>query len=93
MLGISVEEADKGLGIRFGDGSRAFTKGICLKLEVLIGKYTCTLDAWILDMGGLDLILGVAWLRTLGDVTRNWETMTMTFTSQDKDEELHGHDS
>ncbi|KAJ1377475.1 Aspartic peptidase domain superfamily [Sesbania bispinosa] len=70
-LGISVEEADKGLGIRLGDGSRAFTKGICLNLEVSMGKYTCTIDAWVLDMGGLDLILGVSWLKTLRDVTRN----------------------
>ncbi|KAJ1378573.1 Aspartic peptidase, active site [Sesbania bispinosa] len=92
-LGISVEKADKGLDIRLGDGSRAFTKGICSKLEVSMGKYTCTIDAWVLDMGGLDLILGVAWLRTLGDVTANWETMTMTFASRDKKVELHGYDS
>ncbi|KAJ1377477.1 Aspartic peptidase, active site [Sesbania bispinosa] len=30
----------EGLGIRLGYGSRAFTKGICLKLEESIGKYT-----------------------------------------------------
>ncbi|KAJ1400448.1 Aspartic peptidase, active site [Sesbania bispinosa] len=31
--------------------------------------------------------------RTLGDVTANWETMTMTFASRDKEVKLHGYDS
>ncbi|KAJ1376513.1 Aspartic peptidase domain superfamily, partial [Sesbania bispinosa] len=92
-LGIPMQEMEKGLGIRLGDGNRVVTKGKCSKLEVSVGKYTCEIDAWVLDMGGLDVILGVAWLRTLGDVTTNWETMTMKFSSQGKEVELRGHDS
>lgn len=71
-LGIPMQEMEKGLGIRLGDGNRVVTKGKCSKLEVSVGKCTCEIDAWVLDMGGLDVILGVAWLRTLGDVTTNW---------------------
>nr|GMD28172.1 peroxidase 64 [Ipomoea batatas] len=29
--------------------------------------------------GGVDLILGIAWLETLGDVKANWATLTMEF--------------
>ncbi|KAJ1381959.1 Aspartic peptidase domain superfamily [Sesbania bispinosa] len=53
--------------------------GVCQKLKVDIGGYGCLIDAYVLDIGGLDLILGVAWLRMLGDVIANWEKVTMSF--------------
>ncbi|KAK7288441.1 hypothetical protein RIF29_01900 [Crotalaria pallida] len=89
-LGIPVEEASHGLGIRLGDGHLAVTTGKCPNLRVSIGQYECPLNAWVLNMGGLDLILGVAWLRTLGEVTTNWETMTMRFKHQGKEVVLQG---
>lgn len=30
-------------------------------------------------LGGVDIILGIAWLATLGDVQVNWATMRMSF--------------
>ncbi|KAJ1441380.1 Aspartic peptidase domain superfamily [Sesbania bispinosa] len=64
--------------------------GVCQKLKVDIGGYGCLIDAYVLDIGGLDLILGVAWLRTLGDVIANWEKMTMSFQVSGQNFTLEG---
>lgn len=34
---------------------------------------------YLFDLGGVDFILGVQWLRTLGDVKVNWDKMQMSF--------------
>ncbi|KAJ1388293.1 Retrotransposon gag domain [Sesbania bispinosa] len=50
-----------------GDGCRVLAKGPCSGVEVVIGNYHCSVDAWVMELGGVDLILGVVWLKTLGD--------------------------
>lgn len=37
------------------------------------------IDSHVLGLGGEDSILGVEWLRTLGDVMVNWKEMQMKF--------------
>ncbi|KAJ1409021.1 Retrotransposon gag domain [Sesbania bispinosa] len=78
------------MSIKLGDGHRVFSQGVCQKLKVDIGGYCCLIDAYILDIGGLDLLLGVVWMRTLGDVIANWETMTMSFQVSGQDFTLEG---
>lgn len=41
-------------------------------------------------LGGVDIILGVAWLVTLGDVRVNWETMSMSFAWKGRNVSLKG---
>lgn len=38
----------------------------------------------------MDLILGVAWLATLGDVKVNWKTLTLNFSLQGKKLQIRG---
>jgi len=38
-------------------------------IDVAVGKYSSVIDTWVLDMGQLDLVLGIAWLRTLEKLT------------------------
>lgn len=38
-------------------------------IDVAVSKYSSVIDAWVLDMGQLDLVLGIAWLRTMEEVT------------------------
>ncbi|RDX67401.1 hypothetical protein CR513_53726, partial [Mucuna pruriens] len=47
------------LGVRLGDGYKITTRGKCSYI---------TIEAYVLDFGGLDIILGVAWLKGLGKV-------------------------
>jgi hypothetical protein len=36
-------------------------------------------NAQLFDLGGMDMVLGVEWLRTLGDTIVNWKKHTMSF--------------
>ncbi|KAK8938724.1 hypothetical protein KSP39_PZI011094 [Platanthera zijinensis] len=62
-----------------GDGRRRPTQGQCQAVTLTLGACAVTADFYIFGLGGLDAILGVAWLQTLGDVRVNWATMTMHF--------------
>jgi len=35
-------------------------------------------DAYILELGGIDLILGMEWLKTLGEVKFDWNKKIIT---------------
>lgn len=37
-------------------------------------------DLFVLAMGGANVVLGVQWLETLGDITINHKNLTMEFT-------------
>jgi len=47
-------------------------------------------DVYVLELGGLDLILGVAWLKGLGKVVMDWEEMTMDFIYHGEPKHLRG---
>ncbi|KAJ1384937.1 Aspartic peptidase domain superfamily [Sesbania bispinosa] len=88
-LGLTIHGTRR-MSIKLGGGHRVFSQGVCQKLKVDIGSYCCLIDAYILNIGGLDLILVFAWLRTLGDVIGNWETMTMSFQVSGQEFTLEG---
>ncbi|KAK8936447.1 hypothetical protein KSP39_PZI012366 [Platanthera zijinensis] len=70
--------------VALGDGSRRPTLGRCDNVDFSIGAHTFTADFYAFALGGLDAILGVAWLQTLGDVRVNWAHMSMLFHHQDQ---------
>ncbi|RDX78988.1 hypothetical protein CR513_40650, partial [Mucuna pruriens] len=49
-----------------------YSHGLCNQIQIVVGVYSCMVDAYVLDVGGLDLI-------SSGDVLTNWDTMTMRF--------------
>lgn len=44
----------------------------------------------MLDLGGLDIILEVVWLKDLGKVVMDWGEMTMNFLHHSKPVQLRG---
>nr|KYP59808.1 hypothetical protein KK1_015249 [Cajanus cajan] len=78
--------------VKLGDGYQVSSQGVCQQLEVVMGSYSYLVDAHVLEIGGLDLILGVAWLLTLGEVATNWNTMTMKFQENGQHVLLQGSD-
>ncbi|PNX97560.1 retrotransposon-related protein, partial [Trifolium pratense] len=78
-LGLSLVPSNP-LGVKLGDGHRVMTMGKCVGISVALGDMETTFDAYILEIGGVDLILGVVWLETLGKVTMDWKEMSMLFT-------------
>jgi len=50
------------------------------------------LDAHLFMLEGVDLVLGISWLKSLGDMVINWEKQTMQFWKEGGlgDFERHG---
>ncbi|GKE89180.1 putative mitochondrial protein, partial [Tanacetum coccineum] len=70
-------------GVRLGNGKFDKSLGLfrsvvlhLLGLRVVEGFYP-------LELGSTYVILGVKWLRNLGDVHVNWKTLTMSFKGPD----------
>jgi predicted aspartyl protease len=65
--------------IKLGDGSRVQAKGACQGMEIEIGGVQIEINAQLFDLGGVDVVLGVEWMSTLGDTIMNWRKHTMSF--------------
>jgi hypothetical protein len=52
---------------------------VCSNLSIDIEGVQVDIEAQLFDLGGMDLILGVDWLRTLGDIIMNWNSQSMSF--------------
>jgi hypothetical protein len=65
--------------IKLGDGTKAQSIGVCPELNLEVGEVQLAIRAHLFDLGGVDIVLGVDWLRTLGDIIMNWSKHTMSF--------------
>ncbi|KAJ9547436.1 hypothetical protein OSB04_019979 [Centaurea solstitialis] len=73
-------------------GNARFTKsvGICRGLGIHILWLVVMNDFYPLELGSADVILGIKWLRELGDTRVNWRTLTMSFQHAGKRVTLYG---
>lgn len=76
--------------VRLGDEQRAAIEGICPKLPLCVGGSEFTVDFFVFELGGVELILGVSWLASLGEVRANRKNMSMKFRHHDKEVILNG---
>ncbi|MCI10413.1 RNA-directed DNA polymerase (Reverse transcriptase), partial [Trifolium medium] len=67
--------------IKLGDGFQTTTQGVCRKVGLTIGDFEVQTDMHLFDLGGIDVVLGVEWLKTLGDTIINWKKQLMSFWS------------
>lgn len=78
-------------GVRLGDGQCKETNGCCRDLMVCLGEqHTAIGDFFLFDLGGVDVVLGIAWLATLGETRVNWKTLTVRFQFKDERVEIRG---
>ncbi|MCH89931.1 RNA-directed DNA polymerase (Reverse transcriptase), partial [Trifolium medium] len=49
--------------IKLGDGHKVISKGMCAEIRMKLGTVDIRIDALVLELGGLDMVLGVSWLR------------------------------
>ncbi|KAH6816337.1 hypothetical protein C2S51_021157 [Perilla frutescens var. frutescens] len=54
--------------VRLGDGNLVSAQGVYTVLPLILGDATFVLNAHVFPLRGVDIILGVSWLATLGDV-------------------------
>lgn len=66
-------------------------KGLYRAVDQSVGDLKITGDCYPFKLGGADLILDIAWLKTPGEVKVNWQKMTMTFDSKGFLRKLQGN--
>lgn len=57
---------------------------VCRQVPLVIQKVVLKEDLYVLAMEGVNIVLGIQWLETLGSVTTNYKTMSMEFCHKGK---------
>ncbi|KAL1546909.1 hypothetical protein AAHA92_23444 [Salvia divinorum] len=65
-----------------GNGASLRCSYACLRTQITLQDHEFTIDFFILQVEGPDVILGVQWLQELGDVTKNYRDLTMKFDGE-----------
>ncbi|KAL0548958.1 hypothetical protein IC582_013436 [Cucumis melo] len=71
-------------GVILGSGTTIQGKGICESVEVQMEDWTVKEDFLPLELGGVDVILGMQWLYSLGVTVCDWKNLTLTFYDNKK---------
>ncbi|KAF2313837.1 hypothetical protein GH714_018224 [Hevea brasiliensis] len=85
--------ATPSFNVKLGDGCKVSSTGLCKQLELQLLDYTVNTDCYVFPLGGVDFILGVAWLETLGEIHANWRQMTLKFQMGNRTVILQGDPS
>ncbi|KAH1034725.1 hypothetical protein GYH30_054917 [Glycine max] len=70
--------------IKLGDGHKVVSQGVCKGVRINLGAMVVVVDALVLELGGLDVVLGMSWLCTLGKVIMDWKALSMQFWHNDE---------
>nr|KYP46439.1 Transposon Ty3-I Gag-Pol polyprotein [Cajanus cajan] len=77
-LKIPVEPIPN-LQVLVGNGNSLVAEGLIRDLGVRIQGHTLKLPVYLLPVSGADLVLGAAWLATIGPHISNYSTLTLKF--------------
>ncbi|XP_031276149.1 uncharacterized protein LOC116134605 [Pistacia vera] len=77
-LGIVVEKG-KLFWVMVGNGVTVKGEGVCRQVSLDVQGIQIRQDFFPFELGGADIVLGVTWLSSLGDVCVNWKKLTMRF--------------
>ncbi|MCI08439.1 RNA-directed DNA polymerase (Reverse transcriptase), partial [Trifolium medium] len=80
------------LNVKLGNGFQVATQGVCKGLELCIGDLKIDPELHLFELGGIDVVLGIEWLKTLGDTITNWRQQTMSFWKDKKWVTLKGQE-
>ncbi|CAH1433964.1 unnamed protein product [Lactuca virosa] len=83
QLGITLG-GDRSVGVKMGNGLMVRSQGVCRGVVLNLPEVQVVSDFLPFDIGGSDIILGIQWLRTLGDMTVNWEELWMQYWDGDR---------
>ncbi|KAH6813356.1 hypothetical protein C2S51_022374 [Perilla frutescens var. frutescens] len=92
QLGLQIDTSHR-CSVVLGNGNRVTAAGICRQVPLYLQSATFPVDCYVFPVGGVDMILGVSWLASLGDVKANWGLMTMEFLAAGRTITLRGDPS
>ena len=72
------------------NGGTINCSGKCHKITLTMGEYVLNIPILAIPMGGVDVVLGVQWLQSLGTVAFNFLELFMKFSLDGKEFELRG---
>ena len=67
-----------------GNESTFLCKEKCFYSTLLLGGHEVVVDLFLLPISGAEVVLGASWLKSLGEIYRNYDNHTMEFTHNDK---------
>jgi hypothetical protein len=76
--GLRTEEFE-GFHVAVADGYTMTCLDMIPNLEVKLGNYTLTDTFYVVELSDTDVVLGVQWLYSLGEIGFNYQTLTMSF--------------
>jgi hypothetical protein len=72
------------------NGGTINSSGKCNKINLTIGEYVMNSPMISIAMGGVDVVLGIQWLKSLGTMSFNFQELFMKFSLEGKEIELRG---
>ncbi|XP_010521015.1 PREDICTED: uncharacterized protein LOC104800012 [Tarenaya hassleriana] len=68
-----------GYGVFLGNGLTVQGEGICQAVTLYVQNLAIVADFLPLELGSADVVLGIQWLRTLGQIQFNFSKLEMRF--------------
>ncbi|XP_026449981.1 uncharacterized protein LOC113350110 [Papaver somniferum] len=91
--GISTKSINDTMSVLVGNGGILKTQGTCSDISMKLQDYQLYTDCFLLELSGCEAVLGVAWLRTLGNISWDFKKLHMQFISNDHEHTLVGKKS
>ncbi|KAF9662444.1 hypothetical protein SADUNF_Sadunf18G0053900 [Salix dunnii] len=91
-LGLNCTHQE-GLQVVIANGSKIKSPGQCKNVPISLGTQLIQFDFYILTLNGIDAVLGVNWLQTLGPILWDFKVNSMIFKQHGRVLELKGADS
>src|ERR1044072_2000244 len=80
-LGLEVEDTPM-YSVEVGNGDIERNKGICKDLDLSMQGIMVKQHFFILGLGGTEVVLGMDWLASLGDIEANFKNLEIKWESQ-----------
>lgn len=78
QLELRIDSSSK-MNVLVGNGNIMTCQGVCRRMRLTMGLLMFCIDLHELPIHGADVILGVTWLETLGQVTFNYAQRSISF--------------
>ncbi|KAA0059036.1 ty3-gypsy retrotransposon protein [Cucumis melo var. makuwa] len=85
-----IIEKDTTFGVTIENGTNRRGRGLCKRVELKLPELIIVADFLVIELGKVDIILGMQWLCTTGSMRVHWLTLTMTFMVGEKQITLKG---
>lgn len=74
----------KPIGVNIADGSKPWSEGSCSDIKLMIQSDQFVTRAYVIQLGGCDMVLGIQWLKGLGPILWDFSALQMEFQKEGK---------